>query len=85
MKIKKMKTFAILNRGTAIRCNICGLTSFNPNDVKKKYCGRCGKFHDDLAAEQFAKYKENIDHVLQIHSDDGNGKESKEGGGSGQS
>ena len=27
------------NGSIYIQCNICGLKSFNPNDVKYKYCG----------------------------------------------
>ena len=30
-----------------ITCPRCGMTSWNPNDVDKKYCGNCDKFHDD--------------------------------------
>lgn len=29
-----------------IRCNKCGLTSFNPNDIKYLYCDHCKLFHD---------------------------------------
>lgn len=29
-----------------IRCKICGLRSFNRNDVENRYCGFCHKFHD---------------------------------------
>lgn len=30
-----------------IRCLICGLTSWNPNDVENRYCGHCHHFHED--------------------------------------
>jgi ribosomal protein S27E len=29
----------------SIKCHICGKTSYNPNDVKNKYCGYCKVFH----------------------------------------
>lgn len=31
-----------------IRCLTCQTTSFNPSDIDKKYCARCGRFHDDV-------------------------------------
>jgi len=39
--------YEIVQHGTAIRCLQCGVTSFNQNDVAKRYCARCGIFHDD--------------------------------------
>ena len=32
----------------AIKCLTCGMTSYNMNDVRKRYCGKCHVFHDDL-------------------------------------
>jgi hypothetical protein len=29
-----------------IKCKTCSLTSYNPNDIKEKFCGRCHKFHE---------------------------------------
>jgi hypothetical protein len=34
----------------SITCFICGLTSWNPNDVRYRYCGHCHRFHDDPGA-----------------------------------
>ena len=25
-------------------CPICGIKSYNPNDIKERYCGKCHKF-----------------------------------------
>lgn len=36
-------------RTTGIKCLVCKRTSWNPNDVKNKYCGGCHRYHDDLA------------------------------------
>lgn len=33
--------------GKAIRCELCGRTSYHPMDVREKYCGHCRRFHDD--------------------------------------
>lgn len=33
--------------GKTITCLVCGMTSYNPNDVKHKYCGNCHKFLED--------------------------------------
>jgi hypothetical protein len=30
-----------------IRCLVCGLTSWNPHDVRERYCGHCHRFHED--------------------------------------
>jgi len=30
-----------------IRCNKCGLTSWNPMDVAERYCANCHVFHED--------------------------------------
>jgi len=32
-----------------IMCLTCGLTSWHPQDVEHRYCGRCQVFHDDVA------------------------------------
>jgi hypothetical protein len=31
--------------GDTITCNTCGMTSYNWNDIKQRYCGKCKKFH----------------------------------------
>jgi hypothetical protein len=31
-----------------IRCLLCGLASYHPEDIQQKYCGYCHVFHDDL-------------------------------------
>ncbi|MBA7533406.1 hypothetical protein ES705_25645 [subsurface metagenome] len=41
-------TYEILYNGIAIKCLICGLISYNLNDVKSKYCGHCHIFHEEL-------------------------------------
>ena len=49
MKFYKMKTYTIIQRNNeiGIKCHICGLTSYNKNDVKNKFCGHCNIFHND--------------------------------------
>ncbi|MGF6641803.1 ribosomal protein L37E [Paraburkholderia sp. MM6662-R1] len=42
-----MSSYQILEAGRAIRCLRCGMTSWNLNDVKYRYCGKCKVFHDD--------------------------------------
>ena len=43
----RMKTYEIIETadGKAIKCLTCGLTSYHPEDVRRKYCGHCHKFH----------------------------------------
>jgi len=30
-----------------ITCPRCGMTSYNPNDIRERYCGACHMFHDE--------------------------------------
>jgi hypothetical protein len=41
-----MPTFEILYNGTAIKCLDCQRVSFNTQDVIRRYCGACHKFHE---------------------------------------
>jgi RNase P subunit RPR2 len=34
-----------LRGSQGIQCLECGYISYNANDIKKKYCGNCHKFH----------------------------------------
>jgi hypothetical protein len=45
-------TYKLATNGTddCITCLVCGMTSWNPNDVKYKYCGNCHQFHDIMEA-----------------------------------
>jgi hypothetical protein len=31
----------------AIRCLICGMISYHPEDVRHRYCANCHRFHED--------------------------------------
>jgi RNase P subunit RPR2 len=44
---KKIKHFKIAPDGKSITCNKCNMTSYNPNDIKYKYCGNCHEFLED--------------------------------------
>jgi hypothetical protein len=44
-------TYVIMNGGKSITCFDCGLTSWNPYDVIRRYCGVCHKFHDEKEKE----------------------------------
>lgn len=37
-----------LNR-RSITCEVCGTTSYNPNDVANLYCVKCDAYHEDRA------------------------------------
>lgn len=41
-----MRSFTVSEtpEGTAITCHACGMTSFNANDIKHRYCRKCNKF-----------------------------------------
>jgi len=44
------KTHEILltAHGLAIKCLVCGRTSYNQKDVSQKYCSYCAAFHEHL-------------------------------------
>ena len=42
----------------SITCFICGMTSYNQNDVEQKYCGNCNQFHSIMMAMKKTKEKE---------------------------
>ena len=41
-------TYTISADGRSIRCNRCGMTSSNANDVQQRYCGNCKLFLDQM-------------------------------------
>lgn len=46
----KAETYTInyeFGKPKSITCNICNMTSHNPNDIAHKYCGNCEEFHED--------------------------------------
>lgn len=34
-------------REESFTCRVCGMTSYNPNDVKHRYCGNCHEFTEN--------------------------------------
>ncbi len=45
--VEETKTYEILEEGRAIKCLVCGLTSWHPKDIAHRYCDNCSQFHDD--------------------------------------
>lgn len=43
------KRYLIVERDgrKGIKCLMCGMTSWNSNDVVQRYCGGCHVFHDE--------------------------------------
>jgi hypothetical protein len=41
----KPLTYSIAAKGENITCFKCGMTSWNENDVRERYCGNCHEFH----------------------------------------
>ena len=39
--------YKISEDGKSITCGICGKTSYNPDDVKNRYCSNCHAFFED--------------------------------------
>ena len=38
-------TYEIAEDGKSILCKECGMRSYNAEDIKEKYCGKCHAFH----------------------------------------
>lgn len=56
----------------AIYCNECGKTSYNSNDVAKKYCSVCAKFHhrkDNCPSSEEKEILEQIEQKLKELND----------------
>jgi hypothetical protein len=53
----------------SITCLVCGLTSWNANDVENRYCGFCHRFHEDSlnVDELRARAQEIVCEVLRAH------------------
>lgn len=41
--------------GPSIVCLPCGRRSFNPTDIRQRYCGRCHRFHDPELLREVAR------------------------------
>lgn len=41
-------TYELSPDGRTITCKRCGKTSYNPEDVRLRFCGWCRVFHDDI-------------------------------------
>jgi hypothetical protein len=41
--------YTLVEDGQAIKCHTCGLTSWHPEDVRHRFCGKCHVFHEDEA------------------------------------
>jgi hypothetical protein len=61
-----------MEKPPSITCPFCGLTSYNPNDVKQRYCGRCHVFLDDVRLFETLIKSANHDTVKQPGRDFGN-------------
>jgi ribosomal protein L37E len=59
-----MESYLVLDladSGRAIRCLLCGTTSYNPNDIRHRYCGFCHVFHEDVNTYQGGANHEDTD------------------------
>lgn len=43
--LPRENSFVIDLNAPSITCKVCGLTSFNVNDVNNRYCGHCHRYH----------------------------------------
>jgi ribosomal protein S27AE len=44
-----------MTEAPSFTCPRCGATSYNPSDIKHRYCGRCHMFVDDAVAAPAAE------------------------------
>jgi ribosomal protein L37E len=54
-KIEEGDTFIIYKEKgkKKIKCTVCGYVSYNPNDVREKYCGHCHCHHPVTVIKNF--------------------------------
>lgn len=50
-----MGSYIVSPDGGFITCLRCGKTSYNLDDVAKRYCGNCHLFHDDVTPAQVSQ------------------------------
>jgi hypothetical protein len=43
-------SLVLKGKDVGILCKLCQRISYNPNDVKNRYCGNCHRFHGDANA-----------------------------------
>ena len=48
-------TYMIGGDGKWIQCLDCGMISYNPNDVRERYCGNCHEFHEQKEVKAWAR------------------------------
>jgi hypothetical protein len=58
-----------MNSGKSITCLDCGLTSWNENDVRNRYCNYCRKFHDDKEKESQPSPEPSAESTAQVFAD----------------
>lgn len=46
-RVEEKFTLGEIDGERYIECNTCEMRSFNPDDIKYKYCDNCGVFHHD--------------------------------------
>ena len=49
------QTYELLYNGTAIKCLLCQRISYHFEDVARRYCAFCCRFHDDHTARRHAE------------------------------
>ena len=49
--LKQNKTYLIDKNSLYICCLKCGRVSYNKNDIDKKFCSNCNKYHSDIIKE----------------------------------
>jgi hypothetical protein len=65
------KTYELVEEGTGIVCLVCGMVSYNREDVRRRYCSHCKVFHDD---------REKVQAVEQAEPAGQNDQDDEEGG-----
>jgi hypothetical protein len=52
LEVKRNEARRYLSQPHAsITCPLCGMVSYNRNDIKERYCGNCHLHHDDMVHE----------------------------------
>lgn len=68
---KARQTYKLVSKNEhlqGIRCLVCGMISFNPNDVVHQYCGHCQKYHADRSISEIPSRTDFYNLPDQFHS-----------------
>lgn len=63
MHAGEVREFRVVRPADSITCPVCGMTSYNPHDVEKGWCGNCHAWTADWTPERVAQRRAADEHT----------------------